>query len=85
MASKLFQERFDDQLWQNIENFLDHLSLLPLWKDRSMSATIFAGKQNYDFWKTIFQTGKSPDEAQVLAKSLNFMEMIKPLNNSENC
>lgn len=82
---KLFQERFDDQLWQNIENFLDHLSLLPLWKDRSMAATIFAGKQNYDFWKTVFQTGKSPDGADVLAKSLNFMEMIKPLNYSENC
>ncbi len=82
---KLFQERFDDQLWQNIENFLDHLSLLPLWKDRSMAATIFAGKQNYDFWKTVFQTGKSPDGADVLAKSLNFIEMIKPLNCSENC
>jgi hypothetical protein len=82
---KLFQERFDDQLWQNIENFLDHLSLLPLWKDRSMATTIFAGKQNYDFWKTVFQTGKSPDGADVLAKSLNFIEMIKPLNSSENC
>lgn len=82
---KLFQDRFDDQLWQNIENFLDHLSLLPLWKDRSMATTIFAGKQNYDFWKTVFQTGKSPDGADVLAKSLNFIEMIKPLNSSENC
>lgn len=77
---KLFQESFDDQLWQNIENFFDHLSLLPLWKDRSMAATIFAGKQNYDFWETVFQMGKSPDGAQVLAKSLNFIDMIKPFD-----
>lgn len=82
---KLFQERFDNQLWQNIENFLDYLNLLPLWKDRSMATTIFAGKQNYDFWKTVFQTGKGTDGAVVLAKSLNFIEMIKPLNSSENC
>lgn len=82
---KLFQEIFNDQLWHNIENFLDRLSLLPLWKDRSMASTIFAGKQNYDFWKRVFETGKSPDGAHVLAKPLNFMEMIKPLNNSETC
>ena len=48
---KLFQTKFDDQLWVNIENFVINLSLLPLWKDRSMASTIFAGKNNYDYWK----------------------------------
>ncbi len=75
---KLFQEKFDDQLWQNIENFIVNLSLFPLWKDRSMASTIFAGKQNYDFWKMVFKTGKTPDGADVLIKPLNFIEMIKP-------
>ena len=70
---KLFQEKFDDQLWQNIENFFDHLILLPLWKDRGMAATIFSGKQNYDFWKTVFRTGKTPDDASVLVNPLNFI------------
>jgi len=29
---------------------------------------IFAGKNNYDYWKKIFETTKSPEGAQVLAK-----------------
>lgn len=74
---KLFQHKFDGQLWQNIENFIKNLSELPLWKDRSMASTIFAGKNNYDYWKTIFGISKSPNSAIVLAKSLNFMEMIQ--------
>ncbi len=78
--NKIFQTPFDEQLWKNIKNFMINLKNLPLWKDRSMADTIFAGKNNYDYWKTIFETGKSPDGAQVLAKPLNFIEMIKPNN-----
>lgn len=74
---ELFQHKFDEQLWKNIENFVKNLSELPLWKDRSMASTVFAGKNNYDYWKTIFDTSKSPDNAIVLAKPLNFMEMIQ--------
>lgn len=74
---ELFQHKFDEQLWKNIENFVKNLSELPLWKDRSMASTVFAGKNNYDYWKTIFNTSKSPDNAIVLAKPLNFMEMIQ--------
>jgi len=77
--NKIFQTPFDEQLWKNIRNFMTNLKLLPLWKDKSMADTIFAGKNNYDYWKTIFETGKSPDGAQVLAKPLNFIEMIKPI------
>ena len=73
----IFQTKFDDQLWANIETFVVNLSQLPLWKDRSMSSTIFSGKQNYEYWKIIFDTGKSVDGVVVLAKPLNFIEMIK--------
>jgi hypothetical protein len=79
---EIFQNPFDEQLWVNIENFVENLIELPLWKDRGMSNTIFAGKNTYDYWETIFSTAKSPDGAQVLAKTLNFMEMIKPTNPS---
>jgi hypothetical protein len=79
-TSKLLQYYFDDQLWTNIRNFIQNLKSLSLWKDRSMSSTVFAGKNNYDYWKTIFQIGKSPDGVQVLIKPLNFVEMIKPLH-----
>lgn len=73
---KIFQTEFDNQLWINIENFVKNLALLPLWKDRSMASTIFSGKNNYDYWKVILESGKSVDGAIVLAKPLNFMEMI---------
>ena len=78
---KIFQTQFDEQIWINITNFVKNLSLLPLWKDRSMASTIFSGKQTYDYWKGIFETGKSSDGAVVLANPLNFMEMI---NDSES-
>lgn len=76
---KLLQYIFDDQLWINIRNFVKNLKTLPLWKDRSMASTVFAGKNTYDYWKTNFHTGKSPDGVQVLLKPLNFVEMIKPV------
>ena len=78
---RLFQGPFPDQLWINIRNFFKNLKELPLWKDRGMASTIFSGKKNYDYWKTIFQSGKSPDGAQVLSKPLNYIEMIKPIDN----
>ena len=79
---KIFQTPFDEQLWINIENFVKNLSQLPLWKDRSMANTIFSGKKNYDYWKEIFETGKSLDGALVLANPLNFIEMIKSAENN---
>lgn len=78
--NKIFQTQFDSQLWINIENFVKNLSLLPLWKDRFMASTIFSGKQTYDYWKEILETGKSIDGVVVLVNPLNFMEMI---NDSE--
>jgi len=81
---KLFQNQFPEQLWINIRNFIQNLRELPLWKDRSMASTIFSGKNNYDFWKEIFQNAKSPDGAQVLSRPLNYIEMIKPLSGNIN-
>jgi hypothetical protein len=75
--NKLFQIPFDDQLWKNLETFIINLARLPLWKDRGMASTIFSGKNNYDFWKNVFETGKTPDGASVLLKPLNIVEMIR--------
>lgn len=75
--NSLFQQKFDDQLWHNIENFLINLKNLPLWKTRNMANTIFSGKRNYDYWKNIFATGKSPDGVEVLLKPINYVDMIK--------
>lgn len=75
--NSVFQQKFDEQLWTNIRNFIVNLGQLPLWKDRSKASTAFTGKKNYDYWKSIFTSGSTPDGVQVLAKPLNYVEMIK--------
>ncbi len=81
--NSLFQQKFDDQLWTNLRSFIINLCRLPLWRDRSKANTTFSGKSNYDYWKVIFNTGKTPENVQVLAKPLNFVEMIKPILTDE--
>jgi hypothetical protein len=51
-------------------------SALPLWVNHSLSSPVFGGKQNYDFWKIIFETGKTQTGLQVLAKPLNLDALI---------
>ena len=77
----LFQTEFPEQLWKNIRRFLQSLLALPLWKDRSMASSHFSGKKTADFWKTIFDTGKTPDGVPVLLSPLNHIEMIKDSSN----
>jgi len=60
---KLFQEKFDDQLWNNIRTLLKNLTELPLWIDRDRSY-IFS-KKDYGYWQEVFKTGKSPDGTKV--------------------
>ena len=73
----LFMQKLPDSLWDNIRAFIANLHDLPLWKNRMMSATIFGGKSNYDFWGTVFRTAKAPDGSVVLTKPLNVAEMIR--------
>ena len=75
--NKLFQEKFDGQLWENLRNFISNLMELPLWRDRSMASTVFAGKNNYDYWRIIFESGRNPEGVNVLIRPLNFIDMIK--------
>jgi hypothetical protein len=42
-----------------------------------MATTVFGGKQVYDYWNTVFTTGKTPDGTLVLSKPINVVEMIK--------
>ena len=76
-SNKLFQLPFPDILWNNITKFIKNLSELPLWCDKSMASTHFSGKKNYDFWKSVFETGKTQEGVQVLSKPLNFIELIR--------
>lgn len=74
---RLFQFRFPEQVWENIRKFVQNLTTLPLWVNTDLSATVFGGKQNNSFWKTVFETGRTPQGMQVLAAPLNLIEMIK--------
>lgn len=74
---KLFHYRFPEPLWDHIENFVTNLGKLPLWVNRELSLSIFGGKQNYDYWQTIFETGKTPQGQRVLPEALNLMKMIQ--------
>ncbi len=74
---KLFQYRFHEPLWDNIANFLDSMRALPLWANRELSASVFGGKQNYDFWHRVFETGKTPQGQQVLVEGINLIKMIQ--------
>ncbi len=35
------------------------------------------GKQNYDYWQIIFETGKSPQRLQIMPQGLNLDELLK--------
>lgn len=73
----LFQQKIPEQLWENIRTFIVNLKDLPLWRDRSMSSTVFGGKNNYDFWKSVFSTAKTQNGTNLLACPLNVADMIK--------
>ena len=74
--ASLFQTRFDDRLWVNIENFVSNLAKLPLWKDKSMANSHFSGKKNYEFWKHVFETGQTPDGVDVMAERIDHNRLI---------
>lgn len=74
---RLFQYEFPEPLWDLLRNYVKNLKGLPVWVNKELSLTVFGGKQTYEFWQRIFETGKSPQGHQVLAEPINLMEMIK--------
>ncbi len=73
---KLFQYRFPQPLWERIKIFIKNLKNLPVWINRDLSLTVFGGKQNYSYWQSIFETGKTPQGYQA-SEPLDLMKMIK--------
>jgi len=74
---RLLHVPLPDDLWARIEAFLRNLATLPCWIDKSLSATVFGGKQNLDFWKVVFDTGKAPTGVRVLSRPLDLPTMIQ--------
>jgi len=74
---RLLQRAFPETLWRRIEAFLRHLTELPCWVDKNLSSTVFGAKQNRDFWKKVFETGKTPSGVRVLTQPLELVRMIQ--------
>lgn len=75
--SRLFQYKFPEPLWESIRRVVRNIAKLSLWKNKELSITLFGGKQSYDYWREIFETGKSPQGLQVLPTGLNLDELLK--------
>lgn len=76
MVKNYFKIEFDEQLWEHIANYVKMIAGLPLWIDRNLAETIFATKQNLEFWKSVFETGKSPNGQQVLAVPITYITAL---------
>jgi len=74
---RLFQYPFSEVLWQQLRAYVRNLAGVPLWANSALSATVFGGKQTNDFWRTIWETGKSPQGTQVLAAPIDLTELTK--------
>ncbi len=75
---RLFQMPIPDQVWENMRNFLRNLAAMPVWVNLELSESVFGGKQNANYWKAVFTTGKTPQGMQVLADPVNLIKMIQP-------
>lgn len=73
---EVMQQQIDDNIWEKVENFVINLSNLPIWVDREKTY-LFATKRTYDYWKTIFETGETPDGIKVLPRRLDIQEMTE--------
>lgn len=75
--TSVFQNQFPDQLWINLRNFIRAISQLSIWKDRGLASSIFSGKKDQSYWRNIFDTGKTPDDVQVLTEGIDYAKMIQ--------
>ena len=76
--NRLFQYPIPEQCWTNLLNYVRSLSALPVWVNRDLANAVFGGKQNYQYWQSIFTTGQTPYGMTVMPVGLNLNQMILP-------
>ncbi len=74
---KIFQYKFPEPLFEILRIFIKNLRGLKIWVDKELSKTVFGGKQNYQYWQTVFENGITPQGMKILTEPINLMEMIK--------
>ncbi len=75
--SELFERKFPEELWSAIERLIRNLIALPVWVNKQISGTVFGVKQDHEYWKMIFETGRDRSGVQVLAEPLNLDTLMK--------
>ena len=74
--SELFEQKFPEELWGLLTKLMHNISNLPVWVNKQLSGSVFGGKQDHDYWKIIFETGRDRSGQAVLAKPLNLKDLI---------
>ena len=59
------------------KNFYKELEQFAFMGKSGISLNDIWWQTNYEYWQTIFETGKTPQGFQVLAEPLDLMDMIK--------
>jgi hypothetical protein len=72
-----FQYQFPEPLGDKLSAYVGNLKRLSVWVNHDLSLTAFGGKQTYDFWQKVSETGRSPQGQQVLAGPINLTELIR--------
>ena len=74
---KILQYCLPEGCWNNVRNFIDSLSRLPLWVNHDLSHTAFGSKRNYDYWQSVFETGKTPEGSKIMSDGICLIKMIQ--------
>jgi hypothetical protein len=77
-SERPFQRRLPDAVWSALDNFICNFADLSLWKNRSLSATVFGGKQTTQFWKDAFSTGIANQIVILPGGGINLIELMNP-------
>lgn len=77
-SERPFQRRLPEAVWSSLDNFVFNFSRLPLWQNRTLSATVFGGKQNMQFWKDAFASGTANQITILPGGGVNLIELMKP-------
>lgn len=77
-TEKPFHRPLPETLWTSLDHFIVNFARLPLWKNRSLSSTVFGGKQNMQFWRDAFATGTANQIRILPGGGVNLIELMKP-------
>ncbi len=71
------QRRLPEAAWTTLDNFIRNFGELSVWKNQSLSSTVFGGKQNFQFWKDAFKTGTANGVPILGGQPLNLLDLMK--------